>query len=57
VPVGTYFEPGVFAQIHEHFHFWIWTYRVYLFGMILATGATLWRSGIQLNSSRLPTTG
>ena len=34
VRIGPYFEPGVFAQIHERFHFWIWMYRIHLFGMI-----------------------
>jgi len=34
VHIGTFFEQGVFAQIHEHFHFWIWMYRVHIFGMI-----------------------
>jgi hypothetical protein len=34
VRIGTFFEPGVFGQIHERFHFWIWMYRIHLFGMI-----------------------
>ncbi len=34
VRIGTYFEPGVFAQIHEQFHLWIWTYRIHIFGLI-----------------------
>ncbi len=36
VRIGTFFEPGVFGGIHDHFHFWIWTYRVHLFGMIVS---------------------
>jgi hypothetical protein len=35
VRIGTYFEPGVFGRIHDHFHFWIWMYRIHLFGMIV----------------------
>ena len=34
VKLGMYFEVGDFAQIHEQLYFWIWTYRVHLFGMI-----------------------
>jgi hypothetical protein len=34
VRIGTYFEPEVFGRIHDHFHFWIWMYRIHLFGMI-----------------------
>jgi hypothetical protein len=34
VKLDTYFEPGVFSRIHEQFHFWIWMYRLHLFGMI-----------------------
>jgi hypothetical protein len=36
VRVGVFFEPGVFNDIHEHFHLWIWTYRIHLFGLITA---------------------
>lgn len=36
VKLDTFFEPGVFARIHDQFHFWIWMYRVHLFGMIVA---------------------
>jgi hypothetical protein len=36
VHIGTYFDPSVFARIHEHFHFWIWMYRIHIFGMITA---------------------
>jgi hypothetical protein len=32
---GTFFAPEVFGQIHSHFHFWIWMYRIHLFGMIV----------------------
>jgi hypothetical protein len=36
VRIGTYFDPGVFGRIHEHFHYWIWMYRIHLFGMIMS---------------------
>ena len=35
VRIGTFFEPELFARIHEHFHYWIWMYRIHLFGMIV----------------------
>jgi len=35
VRIETYFEPGVFGQIHDRFHNWIWVYRIHLFGMIV----------------------
>ena len=33
---GTFFVPDDFGRIHEQFHFWIWMYRLHLFGMIVA---------------------
>ena len=36
VHIGVYFEPADFAAIHEHFHLWIWMYRVHLFGYVVA---------------------
>ncbi len=36
VHIGVYFEPGDFAAIHEHFHLWIWMFRVHLFGYVVA---------------------
>jgi len=33
--IGTFFEPTNFSRIHEQFHFWIWMYRIHLFGMIV----------------------
>ncbi len=35
VRIGTFFTPEVFGQIHSQFHFWIWMYRLHLFGMIV----------------------
>lgn len=34
VKIGAYFEPDVFPRIHERLHFWLWVYRVHLFGMV-----------------------
>ena len=33
---GTFLAPNDFSRIHEQFHFWIWMYRLHLFGMIIA---------------------
>jgi len=35
VRIGTYFEPAVFGQIHAQLHYWIWMYRIHIFGMIM----------------------
>src|SRR5262245_37899942 len=50
VHIGTYFEPGVFARIHEHFHFWIWMYRIHLFGMITTVIALFALAALVANS-------
>lgn len=31
--IGTFFETGDFARVHENFSLWIWTFRLHLFGM------------------------
>jgi hypothetical protein len=36
VKIGTYFEPGDFGRVAERFHFWIWMYRMHLFGMLIS---------------------
>jgi hypothetical protein len=33
---GVFYEAGDFARIQERFHYWIWIYRVHLFGLITA---------------------
>ena len=33
--IGTFFEAGDFSRVYEHFHFWIWTFRFHLFGMVV----------------------
>ncbi len=46
VHIGVYFEPGDFAAIHEHFHLWIWMYRVHLFGYVVAGMAVVALAGL-----------
>jgi hypothetical protein len=36
VKPGTFFEPDVFGRIDERFHFWIWMFRLHIFGMVAA---------------------
>jgi hypothetical protein len=36
VKIGTYFDPDDFARVANRFHFWIWTYRLHLFGMVIS---------------------
>ena len=33
--IGTYFEEGSFAAIHEHLRLWIWMYRIHIFGYVM----------------------
>ncbi|MEE8160489.1 MAG: hypothetical protein V3T61_02515 [Acidobacteriota bacterium] len=35
VHIGTFFQPGDFSAIHEQWSFWVWMYRVHLFGMVV----------------------
>ncbi len=44
--IGTFFEPSVFAKVHDRFHFWIWMYRVHLFGLITAVVALFALAGL-----------
>lgn len=37
--IGTYFVPGDFAAVMEHFHLWIWMFRLHLFGFLIAVMA------------------
>jgi len=37
--IGTFFKPDDFAAVHAHFHWWIWLYRVHLFGFLVAVMA------------------
>jgi hypothetical protein len=51
VHIGTYLEPGVFGQIQQRFHFWIWMYRLHLFGMITTVIALFAVAGLVANSA------
>jgi hypothetical protein len=50
VHVGTYFVADDFARIAAQFHFWIWMYRVHLFGLVV-TAMALVALGSQLTNS------
>src|SRR5262245_6453937 len=41
VHIGTYFVPDDFSQVHAHLWFWIWVYRVHIFGMVITTIALI----------------
>jgi hypothetical protein len=36
VKIGTYFQPDDFGRVAGRFHFWIWMYRMHLFGMVIS---------------------
>jgi hypothetical protein len=33
--IGTFFEPEDFSRVYDSYQFWIWTFRFYLFGMVI----------------------
>jgi hypothetical protein len=33
--IGTYFEPDDFGRVHANLYWWIWTFRIHLFGMVV----------------------
>lgn len=33
---GAYFQEGDFAAVYAHLRWWIWIYRVHIFGMVIA---------------------
>lgn len=37
--IGTFFETGDFSAVKDHFHLWIWMYRVHFFGLLLTVMA------------------
>ncbi|MDP6038254.1 MAG: hypothetical protein QGG64_06875 [Candidatus Latescibacteria bacterium] len=39
VRIGSFFQPGDFAAVHDQFHVWIWMFRIHLFGVVLAVVA------------------
>jgi hypothetical protein len=50
VRIGTFFAPEVFGQIHDQFHFWIWMFRIHLFGMIVTVIALFALSALVADS-------
>jgi hypothetical protein len=36
VKIGTYFQPDDFGRVAGRIHFWIWMYRMHLFGMVIS---------------------
>jgi hypothetical protein len=50
VHIGTFFDPRVFGRIHEHFHVWIWRYRIHLFGMIVTVIALVALAALVVDS-------
>lgn len=39
--IGIYFEPDDFEKVHKKLHFWIWMYRIHIFGMAIGAIALL----------------
>lgn len=39
VHIGTFFETGNFSAVNEHLQFWIWMYRIHIFGFIVCVMA------------------
>ncbi len=37
--IGTFFQPQDFAAVHAQWSFWIWMYRIHIFGMVVTTMA------------------
>ncbi len=37
--IGTFFQPEDFAAVHAQWSFWIWMYRIHIFGMVVTTMA------------------
>lgn len=35
VHIGIFFDPDDFQRVHANLHVWIWTFRCYLFGMVV----------------------
>lgn len=50
VPIGTYFEPDVFGEIHDVLQLWIWLFRLHIFGMVV-TAIALMALASQLTES------
>ena len=41
VRIGTFFQTDDFAAVYDQLHFWIWMYRIHLFGIVIAVGAQI----------------
>lgn len=37
--IGTFFRAADFAEVHARFYFWIWMYRIHIFGMVASVAA------------------
>lgn len=50
VHLGTYFQNENFARIHDVFQWWIWTFRLHLFGMVVTAMAAISLASLLLES-------
>ena len=48
--IGMFFEPDDFAHIHASYHFWIWTFRFHLFGMVVTVIALVALGSLLIHS-------
>ncbi len=39
VHIGTFFEPENFSEVYDQLQFWIWMYRIHIFGYLIAAMA------------------
>lgn len=39
VHIGTFFEPENFSEVYDKLQFWIWMYRIHIFGFLIAAMA------------------
>jgi hypothetical protein len=39
VHIGTFFKPDDFSAVYAHLHWWIWLYRIHLFGFMVTVMA------------------
>ena len=39
--IGIYFKPKDFEKVQKKFHFWIWMYRIHIFGMVISAIALI----------------
>jgi hypothetical protein len=48
--IGTYFEPDDFASVYSSLYLWIWTFRIYMFGMVVTAIALVALASLLTNS-------